>query len=165
MPIFELWITIGDRLFFSQCHWARLFFKQKSEQGNFFRKKNPSPPPTPPRPQEYQMDRALPSFVWVEWSGKELLSDSTENPQLVDEWFIIETPELVNRKEHLSILAGSKSQAQSDTLEAEMIHMFNYILRKKNTANLEFWQTEEGLAGQEVSLRAQCLMLQSRSHV
>ena len=72
----------------------------------------------------------LPSFVWVEWSETELLSDATENPQLVDVEFIIETPELVNRKEHLSIFADSKSQAQSDTFEAEMIHMFINIKNK-----------------------------------
>ena len=45
MPISEFWVTIGDRLFFSQCHWARLFFLAKIRARIFFsKKKNPSPP-------------------------------------------------------------------------------------------------------------------------
>ena len=45
MPISEFWVTIGDRLFPSQCHWARLFFSQNHSKEFFSKKKNPSPPP------------------------------------------------------------------------------------------------------------------------
>ena len=45
MPISEFWVTIGDRLFFSQCHWARLFFLAKIRARKFFSKKTQAPPP------------------------------------------------------------------------------------------------------------------------
>ena len=45
MSVSEFWVTIGDRLFFSQCHGARLFFSQNQSKEIFFSKKNPSPPP------------------------------------------------------------------------------------------------------------------------
>ena len=44
--------TIGDRLFFSLCHWASLFFLVKIRARKFFSKISQAPP-------EYQMDRAL----------------------------------------------------------------------------------------------------------
>ena len=49
--------TIGDRLFFSLCHWAILFFLVKIRlRARKFFSKDSKPPPPPP---EYQMDRAL----------------------------------------------------------------------------------------------------------